>query len=138
MRAKIIITFSVALAIANVVYFASLALSQRIQPPKPNPLIISGLSSRHYSSSCGFISKHPVQTITITKPNANLYFKVTGGGEPTLLIRGPKGQSFCIPADGGNGGQIEVSGLWEQGDYNLFVGNRQSGIFSFTLSINER
>ncbi len=127
------------MATATVLAFSPVATSQMTQTPiQPNPLIVSGLSGGVRPTSCGFIPDNPTQVVRVTKPMANLNFQVTGSGEPTLFISGPNGQSFCIPADSGSGGRIEVPGLWEQGNYSLFVGNRQTGNFPFTLSIVER
>ncbi len=126
------------MATATVLAFSPVATSQMAPSIQPNPLIISGLSGGQRPTSCGFIPDNPSQVVSVSKPMANLTFQVTGGGEPTLFISGPNGQSFCIPADNGSGGRIVVPGLWEQGSYYLFVGNRQSGNFPFTLSIVER
>ncbi len=127
------------MATATVLAVSPVAASQMAQTPiQPNPLIISGLSGGERPTSCGFIPSNPSQVVSVNKAMANLTFQVTGGGEPTLFISGPNGQTFCIPADSGSGGRINVPGLWEQGNYYLFVGNRQAGNFPFTLSIVER
>ncbi|MBE9100431.1 hypothetical protein [Vacuolonema iberomarrocanum] len=106
-----------------------------VQTPINNPVVVRGTSGGSQSSSCGFIGS-PSQVVQVTESFAALRFRVEGGDGTTLLIRGPGGSNRCVMADSLAGGVIEVSGVWDQGRYTLFVGEQnQAGNSSYTLSV---
>jgi len=119
---------------------ATLALAGVVQAqvvtPVSSPVVVRGNSGGTQSSSCGFIPGAPSQTVRISEPFAALRFQVQGQNTSTLMITGPGGRSQCARASDFSGGTIEVTGVWEQGTYSLFVGERNQGTGSpFTLSI---
>ena len=59
------------------------------------------------------------------------------GGQPTLLVLGPNsGDSFCVLGDEISGLQPEISGVWEAGNYQIYVGDRTGSKHKFVLSIS--
>lgn len=117
-----------ALTTAFVLSLASAALAQ-VRTPLSSDAVIQGNSGGAQESSCGFIGSMR-QTVQVTEPFTALEFRVESSNSnstPTLLIQGPGGRSQCARADNFSGGAIEVSGVWEQGTYTLFVGEPNSG-----------
>jgi hypothetical protein len=90
------------------------------------------------SKGCGYIAQSPNHVINIDKRVD--YMKITvraSGGQPTLLIKGPgTNDNFCILADQVSGFQPEISGVWEPGQYLIYVGDRTGTQHSFTLNIS--
>lgn len=76
-------------------------------------------------------------TIEMTQPFPYLRFSIQSEGEPILIIEGPGGR-FCVLADNYSGDNPEISGLWDAGTYNLYIGNRTAGDYSYTLQISEQ
>jgi hypothetical protein len=68
--------------------------------------------------------------------DANLRITLQAGGQPSLLIRNPSGQEFCVPADSYSGGKIDIPGRWTKGNYSVYVGDRSNGQYPYTLSIS--
>ncbi len=89
------------------------------------------------SKGCGYIGLSPNHVINLDKRVD--YMKITvraSGGQPTLLIEGPgTDDSFCILADQVSGFQPEISGVWEPGKYQIYVGDRAGDRHSFQLNI---
>jgi hypothetical protein len=55
------------------------------------------------------------------------------------LIKGPGDKdSFCILADGNSGLEPEISGVWEPGQYQIYVGDRHGGQYPFKLRISKK
>jgi len=107
-----------------------------VQTPINNTVVVQGTSGGSQSSSCGFISGSPSQVVRVTEPFAALRFRVEGGDSTTLLIQGPDGRNQCVMADSLAGGVIEVTGVWDQGRYTLFVGEQnQARTNPYTLSV---
>ncbi len=90
------------------------------------------------SVNCGFIANSPNYTINL--PERVDYMRITVqavGGQPTLLVVGPQANdSFCVLGDRGAGLQPEISGVWEPGTYNIFIGDRTGTQHKFTLNIS--
>ncbi len=90
------------------------------------------------SANCGFIANSPNYTINL--PERIDYMRITVqafGGQPTLLVVGPQANdSFCVLGDRGSGLQPEISGVWEPGTYNIFIGDRTGTQHKFTLNIS--
>ncbi|MBD2744576.1 hypothetical protein [Coleofasciculus sp. FACHB-1120] len=102
----------------------------------PNdPVVLSGASGGQTSSNCGYISQTPNQVVRITADRIDyLRLSIQSSGEPTLLVDGPGGR-FCVLADSASGDKPEISGVWPQGVYNVYVGDRAGGTHPYTLSI---
>jgi hypothetical protein len=81
-------------------------------------------------------SATPNQIVQVTQPATSLRFTVEGSGQMALLITGP-GNPICIPAEQGAGSSINVPGVWQQGTYSIFVGDRSNTGSPFTLSITQ-
>ena len=91
------------------------------------------------SKGCGFIGETPSHTMNLSQRVDYMRLTVeSAGGEPTLLVLGPKpGDSFCILGDRASGLKPEISGVWEAGEYQIYVGDRASGKKQpFTLDIS--
>jgi hypothetical protein len=91
------------------------------------------------SKGCGFISETPNYTMNL--PDRVDYMRLTvetSGGEPTLLVLGPKsGDRFCVLGDRASGLKPEISGVWEAGEYQIYIGDRVGGKnHPFTLDIS--
>ena len=90
------------------------------------------------SGNCGFIPNSPNYTINL--PQRVDYMRITVqavGGQPTLLVVGPQANdSFCVLGDRGSGLKPEISGVWEPGNYNIFIGDRTGTRHQFKLNIS--
>jgi hypothetical protein len=107
-----------------------------VQTPIPSGQAVSqGSSGGSQSSQCGFIASAPNEVVRVTGGNASLRFTLQSEGQPTLLIQGPGGRNQCVMADSYSGGNIEVPGVWEEGTYSVFVGDRTQASHPYTLTI---
>ncbi len=90
------------------------------------------------SKDCGFIAASPNHVMRINRRMDYMRLTVRAkGGQPTLLIVEPKtGKRFCALGDQGSGLLPEISGSWEPGDYNVYVGERSNNRYQFTLNIS--
>jgi hypothetical protein len=120
-------------ALATTLAIATAAHGNPIQTPLSSVMTVTGNSGGSQSSQCGFIAGAPNQVIVVNQPTP-LRFKVQSQGQPTLWITGPVNR--CVMADNYSGGAIEVPGVWQQGTYSVFVGDRTQGSHPFTLSIS--
>ena len=70
------------------------------------------------------------------------YMRLTveaSGGQPTLLVVGPNtGDSFCVLGDEMSGLKPEISGVWEAGFYQIYVGDRTNEQHKFSLNISTK
>ena len=101
--------------------------------------VIQGSSGGPVNSvNCGFIANHPNYTISLSQRVDYMRITVQAvGGQPTLLVVGPQANdSFCVLGDRGSGLQPEISGVWEPGTYNIFIGDRTGDRHKFTLNIS--
>jgi hypothetical protein len=121
-------------ALAATFAIASSAHSSPIQTPLSSPVTVTGSSGGSQSSQCGFISGTPSQVIIVSQPTP-LRLSLQGQGQPTLWIKGPVNR--CVMADDLAGGKIEVPGVWEQGTYSVFVGDRSQNGHPYRLSITQ-
>ena len=89
------------------------------------------------SKGCGYISSSPNHVINISKRVDYMRLSVrAGGGQPTLLVKGPSSQdSFCVLGDAGSGFKPEMSGVWEPGKYKIYIGDLSGKNHPFTLNI---
>jgi hypothetical protein len=123
--------------LALVVALPKAADANPVQTPLSASVVVQGSSNGPQSGQCSVASDTPTQVVRVTQPLTPLRFSVQGSGQPTLLITGPNGRSQCVMADSLSGGAIQVPGVWEQGTYSLFVGDRAQGSHPFTLSITQ-
>jgi hypothetical protein len=100
---------------------------------------IEGLSGGSTDShGCGFIPDSPSYKMNLKTRIDYLRFTVeSNGGQPTLLVVGPNsGESFCVLGDQKSGLEPEISGVWEAGYYQIYVGDRTQGRHKFILDIS--
>lgn len=88
------------------------------------------------SKDCGFVPAAPSQVITVSGGDLNrIRLEVNAtGGQPTLLVNGPTGR-FCTLASGNT---LQMAGVWQQGRYEVSVGDRAGESHSYTLSVMRR
>jgi hypothetical protein len=128
-----------ALAISFAVMGTSVANAQvvSINPNfKPDPLVVNGTSGGGNKSNCGSIAATPNQVIQVSQSLPYLRLTVQGGGKPTLLINGPNGR-FCVLADANPNKNPEISGYWQAGRYEIYVGQLSPGQHPYSLSISK-
>lgn len=90
------------------------------------------------SKGCGFIATSPNHVMNLSKRVDYMRLTVkAAGGQPTLLVVGPNsGDSFCVLGDEVSGLKPEISGVWEAGVYEIYVGDRQKQNYQFSLDIS--
>ncbi|MDJ0687317.1 MAG: hypothetical protein QNJ41_02295 [Xenococcaceae cyanobacterium MO_188.B32] len=92
------------------------------------------------SKGCGYIASSPNHVINI--PKRVDYMRLTvqaSGGQPTLLVRGPSSKdSFCVLGDAVSGFKPEMSGVWEPGEYKIYIGDLTGKNHRFTLNISTK
>lgn len=90
------------------------------------------------SQGCGFISNSPSYEMNLENRIDYMRFTVQAdGGQPTLLVIGPNsGDSFCVLGDRVSGLNPEISGVWEPGYYQIYVGDRTGDRHQFTMDIS--
>jgi len=90
------------------------------------------------SQGCGFISDTPSYEMNLESRVDYMRFTVeTSEGQPTLLVVGPNSNdSFCVLGDEVSGLKPEISGVWEPGFYQIYVGNRTNAQHKFVLDIS--
>jgi hypothetical protein len=101
-----------------------------LSPGFSEPMTETGTSGGATSTSnCGSISGTPNHKLVLTQDFD--YLRVAAGGAEnlTLLVRGPGGE-FCAPSN------PQQSGYWQQGSYDIFVGDRSGTQQNYTLSIS--
>jgi len=111
---------------------ANIALAQADQT-------IEGLSGGFTDSQgCGFISDTPSYEMNLESRMDYMRLTVeAAGGQPTLLVVGPNsGDSFCVLGDEISGLKPEISGVWEPGSYQIYVGDRTNTQHKFVLDIS--
>ena len=92
------------------------------------------------SKGCGYIASSPNHVINISKRVDYMRLSVrASGGQPTLLVKGPSPQdSFCVLGDASSGFKPEMSGVWEPGKYQIYVGDLSGKNHPFTLNISTK
>ncbi len=90
------------------------------------------------SQGCGFVSSSPSYEMNLKQKIDYMRFTVKAdGGQPTLLVVGPNsGDSFCVLGDEISGLKPEISGVWEAGYYQIYVGDRTGSQHKFVLDIS--
>ncbi|MEM9087844.1 MAG: hypothetical protein AAGC93_03775 [Cyanobacteria bacterium P01_F01_bin.53] len=105
--------------------------------PLAAPVEMSGQTGGTQSSACGNINPGSSQVISVTESFASLSFEVESQGDYTLLITGPGGFRECVFAHNYDGGVIQAPGLLNQGDYQVYVGDRSGESHPYTMSISQ-
>ena len=90
------------------------------------------------SQGCGFIDVTPNHEMNVNQRIGYMRLTVQAtGGQPTLLVLGPNlGDRFCVLGDKVSGLKPEISGVWEVGNYQIFVGDLLGEQHQFTLNIS--
>ena len=90
------------------------------------------------TQGCGYVPNDPSYEINLETRIDYLRFTVRAdGGQPTLLVIGPNsGDSFCVLGDRVSGLKPEISGVWEPGYYQIYVGDRTGSQHQFALDIS--
>ncbi|MDJ0636000.1 MAG: hypothetical protein QNJ34_22635 [Xenococcaceae cyanobacterium MO_188.B29] len=92
------------------------------------------------SKGCGYIASSPNHVINL--PKRVDYMRLTvqaSGGQPTLLVKGPSSKdSFCVLGDAASGFKPEMSGVWEPGKYQIYIGDLTGKNHQFTLNISTK
>lgn len=131
--------FVVPTALAIAFAAAGNAWSQMIAiSPGSQPVQVTGTSggAKKDTGCAGYVATTPNHVIQVTEDSDLRFTLQSSGGQPALLIQGPDGQTFCVPADSYSGGKVEIPGRWPKGDYNVFVGDRANEHHTYTLSIS--
>lgn len=102
-----------------------------------DPLVVSGTSGGNVSSNCGNIPETPHQVLQLNNSLPYLRLTVESTDKPTLLIDGPGGK-FCVLPDTYAGSKPEISGFWQKGTYNLYIGQLIPVGPNYTLSISQQ
>ena len=96
-------------------------------------------SSNNHHQGCGYLSQEPNKVITLEQ-NANLSISLEANNSqssPTLFIVGENTQTqYCAFQDQINGESPEISGLFLEDTYSIYVGERNAQRYNFTLTIN--
>lgn len=90
------------------------------------------------SQGCGFISERPNYEMSLKQKVDYMRFTVQAdGGQPTLLVVGPNSEdSFCVLGDEISGLKPEISGVWEVGYYQIYVGDLVGSKHKYILDIS--
>jgi len=137
------------LKIINTIVLSTLILStfgqitlaetdNKAKATQPNQTI-KGLSGGSVDSQgCGFIAGNPNHQMKLDERIDYMRLTVQAdGGQPTLLVLGPNsGDSFCVLGDEISGLKPEISGVWEAGNYDIYIGDRRGDQHQFVLDIS--
>ena len=124
-----------ALTLAIHLGFADLALADRKTLAPGASVTASGTSGGQTNSGdCGFVGAAPNHIIDVSEDLPQFRINVRTNGAPTLLIEGPAGR-YCVLPEGA-GGNLQFSGYAPSGTYNIYVGDREQGQHSYSLSIS--
>ena len=96
------------------------------------------VTSTNQAAPCNSANTQPeAVTIQVTGGLTSLDFEVSGnGGQPTLrVVNKRNGDETCVTADNLSGSQVELSAAWDDGNYAVYVGDRNGESHTFTLSI---
>ncbi|NJL90268.1 MAG: hypothetical protein HC916_11125 [Coleofasciculaceae cyanobacterium SM2_1_6] len=128
-------TFSLVLLASQPVLSQGIAIAPRFQP---DPVVLRGTSGGSQASpNCGQLPTTPSHVVQLNSDFPYLRFSLQGQGQPTLMIRLPNGSTSCVSADRATG-IINAPGYWEQGSYQLYVGDRTGEQHPYTLSITQQ
>jgi hypothetical protein len=111
----------------------------KIQLTQANQVIKGHSGGSVDSQGCGFIGTIPNYEMNVKQRIDYMRLTVQAtGGQPTLLVLGPgTGDSFCVLGDEVSGLKPEISGVWEAGNYQIYVGDRLGSQHQFTLNVSK-
>ncbi|MGL5939492.1 MAG: hypothetical protein ACRC2S_03760 [Waterburya sp.] len=111
----------------------------KIQLTQANQLIKGQSGGSVDSQGCGFIATSPNYEMNLKERIDYMRLTVQAtGGQPTLLVLGPgDGDSFCVLGDEVSGLKPEISGVWEAGNYQIYIGDRLGSQYQFTLNVSK-
>lgn len=124
------------IALVAVMAMPSLA-APRLNTPLQGTETIT-VTSTNQAAPCNRPNTQPeAVTIQVTGGLTSLDFDVSGnGGQPTLrVVNKSNGDETCVTADNLSGSQVELSAAWDDGNYAVYVGDRNGESHTFTLSI---
>lgn len=88
------------------------------------------------SQDCGFVPSRPSQVINVRGGLNRVRLEVNAtGGQPTLLVNGPTGR-YCVLGSDSN--VLQMAGVWQDGRYEVSVGDRAGESHRYTLSVMRR
>jgi hypothetical protein len=124
------LSFSIAIGLGLGTMGSTLAETIQLSPGFPGPKTATGTSGGTIDAgNCGYISNTPNHQLVLSADFDYLRVAASGGEGLTLLVRGPGGE-FCAPRD------PQQSGYWQQGTYEIFVGDGTGMGNPYTLSIS--
>lgn len=98
------------------------------------PVTVTGVSGGAINTlSCGTIPATPDLELNLTE-DSYLQVQVETLGDSTIWIDGPL--DFCVLRDGETN-QLETSGHWPEGLYQIYVGDQEGGGSDFSLTLFE-
>ena len=111
---------------------------KQLKTTQINQVITGESGGSNDSQGCGFISNTPNYKMNLEQRTDYMRLTVqANGGQPTLLVLGPNaGDRFCVLGDETSGLKPEISGVWESGSYQIYIGDRLGGQHQFTLDIS--
>jgi hypothetical protein len=111
----------------------------KIQLTQVNQVIKGQSGGSVDSQGCGFIATSPNYEMKLEQRIDYMRLTVQStGGQPTLLVLGPgAGDSFCVLGDEVSGLKPEISGVWEAGNYQIYIGDRLGSQHQFTLNVSK-
>ena len=136
-RFEIINTIVLSMAVLSM--FPAIALAQVDEQSAQNSQMIEGQTGGSIDSQgCGFIADSPNHQMNLAERIDYMRLTVQAdGGQPTLLVLGPNsGDSFCVLGDEISGLKPEISGVWEAGNYDIYIGDRSGKQHQFVLDIS--
>ena len=112
--------------------------NKQVEVSQTNRIIKGQSGGSVDSQGCGFVASSPNYEMNLDRRLDYMRLTVkSAGGQPTLLVLGPNaGDSFCVLGDEISGLKPEISGVWESGSYQIFVGDRLGDRHEFTLNIS--
>ena len=130
---------AIVLSTALLSIYPTIAIAQIQNKSTQEDRVIEGVSGGSVDSQgCGFIANSPNHQMSLSQRIDYMRLTVQAdGGEPTLLVLGPNsGDSFCVLGDEISGLKPEISGVWEAGNYDIYVGDRSGSQHQFILDIS--
>lgn len=123
----------------GILSYPSISMAGVSNKSTPSNQSIKGLSGGSIDSQgCGFIASSPNYQMTLAQRSDYLRLTVqSDGGQPTLLVLGPNAEdSFCVLGDKVSGLKPEISGVWEAGNYKIYIGDLSNSQHQFVLDIS--
>lgn len=133
-----VLVFSMAITFANSKIGIAEISNSTVTLAQANKTINGQSGGSIDSQGCGFIAASPNYEMNLEQRIDYMRLTVQAtGGQPTLLVLGPNaGDSFCVLGDEISGLNPEISGVWEAGYYQIFIGDRIGSQHQFSLDIS--